>query len=151
MRSHTIIRPPKDCVIAIDTVESRAARAGPPLVAREIILVAKIGTTRTLHNVAAHRGHVSQLSRCGEQQTFSYDRVAMPHFHMGGDITHSSKCTNAQPSIWQYFDGRHARQPVDIQQTIGTSCAVFDQTDEVSTARDECGMGIPCMCHDGGR
>ena len=49
-----VVGPTEDGVKAIDAVERRAAGTRSPFVAREIILVAEIGTTRTLHDVAAH-------------------------------------------------------------------------------------------------
>ena len=134
---HTVIGPSEDRVIAIDAVERRAAGARPSLVAGRIILVAEIRAARSLHDVAAHRGHVSELSRCGEQQSLGDDRKAPAYLRVRGYIAHPSQCADAQATLRQRFDPRHVRQPVDVQQTIGQRRAIFDQTDQVGTAGDE--------------
>src|SRR5207245_1468441 len=54
VRGHALVRPCEDGVQPIQAIAGRTARTGPAFVAREIIFVAKVGTTRTLHDVAPH-------------------------------------------------------------------------------------------------
>src|SRR2546425_6941333 len=51
VRGNAGFRPAEDRVIAVETVEGRAAGARPPLVAGKIILVAEVSAAGALHDV----------------------------------------------------------------------------------------------------
>src|SRR6266404_4019479 len=108
------IRPAEDGVIAVETVEGRAAGARPPLVAGKIILVAEVGAAGTLHDVATHRRHVPKLPGCREQQCLRDDGKAPAYVRMRCDIAHPSQRADTQSSVWPRLDLRHLRQRVDV-------------------------------------
>jgi hypothetical protein len=137
MGGDTSVRPPEDGVIAIHAVKRGAARTRAPFVAREAILVAEIGASRALHDVAANRRHVAQLSGCGEQQRLREDRKAGADLRMRGHVAHAGERTDPQTTVRQRVDPGHVRNRVDVQQTFGQSRAVLDQAEEIGAAGDE--------------
>ena len=90
MCSDAFVRPSKDRVKPIETIPGGAAGTRFPFVARKVIFVAEVGTTRALHDVTAHRRHVSKLAGCGEQQAFGDHRESTANLFISGHITHSS-------------------------------------------------------------
>ena len=148
MGSDTGIGPSEDGVIAIEAVESRTAGARPPLVAGEIILVAEVGTARALHDVAAHRRHVSELIGGGEQQRLGDDGKALAYLRVRCHVAHPGQCADAQPAVWQHLDSRHIGQAIDVQQALGKCRAVLHQAEQIGTACDESELGVQGMGRD---
>src|ERR1700693_2115467 len=99
MRRYAVIGPSEDSVIAVDPITRRAPGARPPFVARQIILIPEISAAGTLHDVPADSRHISELARCGEQETFGDDRETIPHVRVRCHIAHSRQRADAQPTV----------------------------------------------------
>src|ERR1700722_5253620 len=99
MRSHAGLGPAEDCVATVEPVQRRAARPGGTLVTGKTIAIPEVSTPSTLHDIAADRGHIAQLSRGGQQQTFDHYRSATAHSRMCSHITHSRQGPDVQAPV----------------------------------------------------
>ena len=136
-------------MVAVDTVERRATRTRPALVARGIIVVAEIRAAGALHDVSAHGGHIAQLAGCREQEPLGNHREALAHLQVRCHIAHAGECADAQGAVRSRLDVRHPGQVVDVEQTLGKSGAVFHQTQQVGTAGDERKLAVARVSRDG--
>ena len=106
MRRDAVVGPSEDGMIAIEPKTRRTARARPSLVAGEIILIAEVCAASSLHDVPANGGHISELARCGEQETFCNYRETRAYVRVRRNITHPRQGAYAQPTVRQRFDLR---------------------------------------------
>ena len=92
MRGNAERRRAEDGVHAIESLGRVAALTRISFVAARPLVIIKIGTSRALQDVAAHRCHVAYLRRCAGQDRTRQDRIA--HARCGSRL---SPCCEQQP------------------------------------------------------
>ncbi len=143
------VGPTEDGVVAVEPVHCRAAGAGLPLIARQGVLIAKIGAARALHDIAANRGHIAELTRCCQEKGFGDDREPIPDLAISRHIAHAGEGTNAKAAVRPRFNARQVGKSVYVQETLGKGHPILDQPDKVGTARDERELRVASVGRDG--
>src|SRR2546423_8418861 len=126
-------------VNATDSGERGAAGPGLAFVARHGS-VAKIPAASALHDVAAHRRHVAQLTRRGEQQRLTDNRISGAHASVPRDVAHVCKRAEPQAAVWQLADTRETgvfSERIDVDEILRSLDVELHEIYESGTARDE--------------
>src|SRR5580704_1237159 len=114
MGGDAVIAGTEDGVAPVHAVYRGTAGARVALVARRG-RVPEVAAPDPLAQVAAHRGHVSQLGRRAQHKRLRDHREPLDHPGRAGHITHPGQRPDPQPAVWQVLD-QVQRQVVDVDQ-----------------------------------
>ena len=112
--SHQTIRRSHDCDLARG---ARRSRSPATVCCRAELVVAEVGAAGALHDVAADRRHVSELTGRRKQQRFGTTATSA-NFHFRRHVAHMCERTNPQAAIRQRVDARHVGQVIYVQETV---------------------------------
>src|SRR5438128_6303398 len=126
-------------------MQGGAAGSRLSLVAGKTVGVSEVSASGTLHDVAADRGHVAQLTRRGEQQALRNDWTTLAYGRMCRHIAHSCKRAYTQAAVRPRGHVCHPRQRVDVEQMRRKCRPVLHEADEIRAAGDEGRVRIAAM------
>src|SRR6266496_3826966 len=101
--------------------------------------IAKIPAASALHDVAAHRRHVAQLTRRGKQQRLTDNRISVAHTSVPRNVAHVCKRAESQAAVWQLADTREIgifSERVDVDEMLRSLDVELHKIYESSAARD---------------
>src|SRR5579884_3817152 len=132
MGGDTVLARAQNGVDAVEAVYRRATGARFALVAL-VIRVTKVIAASALQQIAARRGHVSQLRRGPGKQRFRKHRIALLYLGVPGKVAVAHQCTNPQAAIGGGFDAVE-RKAVDVNDRSRSFHVQLHQVYEGGTA-----------------
>ena len=104
------------------------ARLAPVAGARHVV---EIAAARPLHQVAADGRGVADLRRGAGEQRFGDGRIGAGEIRVVGEVGVPDQRADAHAAVGQALHAVEARQPRDVDETVGPHGAALHQVEQI--------------------